>query len=130
MLPRGCRYCWGGCGQCHGWFPPAFLQALDGDLYERLREHLSAASRTEVETCWATRDCFQGVAEASARVTAPLQELGRAGGDGRAPQPHTAPLLQVCREQDLILFLQEHPSFTLAPEQRLQLTGVEEVGGG
>lgn len=46
------------------------------------------------------------------------------------PQPHTAPLLQVCREQDLILFLQEHPSFTLAPEQRLQLTGVEEVGGG
>ncbi|XP_062485272.1 F-BAR and double SH3 domains protein 1 isoform X2 [Pezoporus occidentalis] len=79
---------------------PAAMQALDGDLYERLREHLSAASRTEVETCRATRDCFQGVAEASARV---------------------------CREQDLILFLQEHPSFTLAPEQRLQLTGLEEV---
>ncbi|KAM4653199.1 F-BAR and double SH3 domains protein 1 isoform 1-T1 [Amazona ochrocephala] len=82
---------------------PAAMQALDGDLYERLREHLSAASRTEVETCRATRDCFQGIAEASARV---------------------------CREQDLILFLQEHPSFTLAPEQRLQLTRVEEVGGG
>uniref|UniRef100_A0A672UHR2 FCH and double SH3 domains 1 n=1 Tax=Strigops habroptila TaxID=2489341 RepID=A0A672UHR2_STRHB len=68
---------------------PAAMQALDGDLYERLREHLSAASRTEVETCWATRDCFQGVAEASARV---------------------------CREQDVILFLQEHPAFTLAPD--------------
>ncbi|XP_033922996.1 F-BAR and double SH3 domains protein 1 isoform X2 [Melopsittacus undulatus] len=79
---------------------PAAMQALDGDLYERLREHLSTASRTEVETCRATRDCFQGIAEASARV---------------------------CREQDLILFLQEHPSFTLAPEQRLQLTGMEEV---
>ncbi|KAM9603465.1 F-BAR and double SH3 domains protein 1 isoform 1-T1 [Morphnus guianensis] len=79
---------------------PAAMQALDGDLYERLREHLSAASRTEVETCRATRDWFQGIAEASARV---------------------------CREQDLLLFLQDHPAFTLAPEQRFQLTGVEEV---
>ncbi|XP_055573595.1 F-BAR and double SH3 domains protein 1 [Falco cherrug] len=79
---------------------PAAMQALDGDLYERLREHLSAASRTEAETCQATRDWFQGVAEASARV---------------------------CREQDLLLFLQDHPAFTLAPTQRFQLTGVEEV---
>uniref|UniRef100_A0A8D2QBC4 SH3 domain-containing protein n=1 Tax=Zonotrichia albicollis TaxID=44394 RepID=A0A8D2QBC4_ZONAL len=76
---------------------PAAMQALDGDLYERLREHLSAASRTEVETC---------------RVS---------------PQPHTTPLLQVCREQDLLLFLQDHPAFSLAPEQRFQLTGMEEV---
>ncbi|NWZ02259.1 FCSD1 protein, partial [Loxia curvirostra] len=82
---------------------PAAMQALDGDLYERLREHLSAASRTEVETCRATRDWFQGVVEASARV---------------------------CREQDLLLFLQDHPAFSLAPEQRFQLTGVEEVSGG
>ncbi|XP_041274431.1 F-BAR and double SH3 domains protein 1 isoform X4 [Onychostruthus taczanowskii] len=81
---------------------PAAMQALDGDLYERLREHLSAASRTEVETCRATRDWFQGVVEASARV---------------------------CREQDLLLFLQDHPAFSLAPEQRFQLTGVEEVSG-
>ncbi|XP_042646223.1 F-BAR and double SH3 domains protein 1 isoform X2 [Tyto alba] len=79
---------------------PAAMQALDGDLYERLREHLSAASRTEVETCRATRDWFQGVTEASARV---------------------------CREQDLLLFLQDHPAFALAPEQRFQLAGVEEV---
>ncbi|XP_009068489.1 PREDICTED: LOW QUALITY PROTEIN: FCH and double SH3 domains protein 1-like, partial [Acanthisitta chloris] len=78
---------------------PAAMQALDGDLYERLREHLSVASRTEVETCRATRDWFQGVAEASARV---------------------------CREQDLLLFLQDHPAFTLGPEQRFQLR-VEEV---
>ncbi|KFW86755.1 FCH and double SH3 domains protein 1, partial [Manacus vitellinus] len=34
---------------------------------------------------------------------------------------------QVCREQDLLLFLQDHPAFSLAPEQRFQLTGVEEV---
>ncbi|XP_074408029.1 F-BAR and double SH3 domains protein 1 isoform X1 [Zonotrichia albicollis] len=81
---------------------PAAMQALDGDLYERLREHLSAASRTEVETCRATRDWFQGVVEASARV---------------------------CREQDLLLFLQDHPAFSLAPEQRFQLTGIEEVSG-
>ncbi|NXX33826.1 FCSD1 protein, partial [Nicator chloris] len=82
---------------------PTAMQALDGDLYERLREHLSAASRTEVEVCRATRDWFQGVVEASARV---------------------------CREQDLLLFLQDHPAFSLAPEQRFQLTGLEEVSGG
>ncbi|XP_068273281.1 F-BAR and double SH3 domains protein 1 isoform X2 [Nyctibius grandis] len=79
---------------------PAAMQALDGDLYERLREHLAAASQTEVETCRATQDWFQGVAEASVRV---------------------------CREQDLLLFLQDHPAFAPAPEQRFQLTGVEEV---
>ncbi|NXT86352.1 FCSD1 protein, partial [Anhinga rufa] len=79
---------------------PAAMQTLDGDLYERLREHLSVASRTEVETCRATRDWFQGVAEAS---------------------------MQVCREQDLLLFLQDHPAFALAPEQRFQLARVEEV---
>ncbi|NXH70284.1 FCSD1 protein, partial [Hydrobates tethys] len=79
---------------------PAAMQVLDGDLYERLREHLSAASRTEVETCRATRDWFQGVAEAS---------------------------VQVCREQDLLFFLQDHPAFALAPEQHFQLAGVEEV---
>ncbi|NXJ74966.1 FCSD1 protein, partial [Trogon melanurus] len=82
---------------------PAAMQALDGDLYERLREHLSSASRTEVETCRATRDWFQGVVEASARV---------------------------CREQDLLFFLQDHPAFALAPQQHLQLAGVEEVGEG
>ncbi|XP_054254947.1 F-BAR and double SH3 domains protein 1 [Indicator indicator] len=79
---------------------PAAMQALDGDLYERLREHLSMASRTEVDTCRATRDWFQGVAEASARVS---------------------------RDQDLLLFLQDHPSFALAPHQQLQLTKMEEV---
>ncbi|NXV50852.1 FCSD1 protein, partial [Uria aalge] len=82
---------------------PAAIQALDGDLYERLREHLSVASQTEVETCRATQDWFQSVAEASARV---------------------------CREQDLLLFLQDHPAFALAPEQHFQLAGVEEVGEG
>ncbi|NXI34565.1 FCSD1 protein, partial [Galbula dea] len=79
---------------------PAAMQALDGDLYERLREHLLVVSQTEVDTCQATRDWFQGIAEASA---------------------------QVCREQDLLLFLQDHPAFTLAPQQNLQLPRVEEV---
>ncbi|XP_058704610.1 F-BAR and double SH3 domains protein 1 isoform X2 [Poecile atricapillus] len=54
----------------------------------------------------------------------------RAGWDRRArlsPRPHAAPLLQVCREQDLLLFLHDHPAFSLAPEQRFQLSGVEEV---
>ncbi|NXN33504.1 FCSD1 protein, partial [Nycticryphes semicollaris] len=82
---------------------PAAIQVVDGDLYERLQEHLSVASRTEMETCRATRDWFHGVAEAS---------------------------MQVCREQDLLFFLQDHPAFTLVPEQHFQLAGVEEVSGG
>uniref|UniRef100_A0A8C5U0U9 FCH and double SH3 domains 1 n=1 Tax=Malurus cyaneus samueli TaxID=2593467 RepID=A0A8C5U0U9_9PASS len=49
-------------------------------------------------------------------------------GTGEPPAPHCS-LLQVCREQDLLLFLQDHPAFSLAPEQRFQLTGVEEVSG-
>ncbi|NXS45693.1 FCSD1 protein, partial [Balaeniceps rex] len=106
---------------------PAAMQALDGDLYERLQEHLSVASRTEVETYQAMRDWFQGIAEASAWVTAPVPGVGGAGGDGRASWPHAALLLQVCREQDLLLFLQDHPTFTLALEQRFQLAAVEEV---
>lgn len=55
-----------------------------------------------------------------------------AGGHRRArvsPQPHALPLLQVCREQDLLLFLQDHPAFSLAPEQRFQLSGLQEVRG-
>uniref|UniRef100_A0A663N2D7 FCH and double SH3 domains 1 n=1 Tax=Athene cunicularia TaxID=194338 RepID=A0A663N2D7_ATHCN len=39
-------------------------------------------------------------------------------GTCELPQPHAAPLLQVCREQDLLLFLQDHPAFALASEQR------------
>ncbi|NXH90266.1 FCSD1 protein, partial [Edolisoma coerulescens] len=105
---------------------PAAMQALDGDLYERLREHLSAASRTEVETCRATRDWFQGVVEASARVTAPSPSWVGQEGTGEPPAPCHS-LLQVCREQDLLLFLQDHPAFSLAPQQRFQLAGVEEA---
>ncbi|KAI6076989.1 F-BAR and double SH3 domains protein 1 isoform X2 [Aix galericulata] len=79
---------------------PAVMQALDGDLYERLRDHLSTAGQAEVETCRATQEWFQSVSEAATRV---------------------------CREQDLLLFLQDHAAFTLAPEQRFQLTGIPEV---
>ncbi|NXK55445.1 FCSD1 protein, partial [Chauna torquata] len=79
---------------------PAVMQALDGDLYERLRDHLTTAGQAEVETSQATRDWFRGVSEAAVRV---------------------------CREQDLLLFLQDHAAFTLAPEQRFQLAGIHEA---
>lgn len=35
--------------------------------------------------------------------------------------------MKVCREQDLLLFLQDHTAFTLVPEQRFQLDGIQEV---
>ncbi|XP_010717139.1 F-BAR and double SH3 domains protein 1 isoform X1 [Meleagris gallopavo] len=79
---------------------PAIMQALDGDLYERLRDHLSTAGRAEVESCEITQDWFQRISEAAARV---------------------------CREQDLLLFLQDHTAFMLVPEQRFQLDGIQEM---
>uniref|UniRef100_A0A8B9DJE0 FCH and double SH3 domains 1 n=1 Tax=Anser cygnoides TaxID=8845 RepID=A0A8B9DJE0_ANSCY len=42
-----------------------FPQALDGDLYERLRDHLTTAGQAEVETCRATQEWFQSVSEAA-----------------------------------------------------------------
>lgn len=61
-----------------------FPQALDGDLYERLRDHLSTAGQAEVETCRATQEWFQSVSEAATRVTPPVLWSPRwlAGGDG------------------------------------------------
>lgn len=111
-----------------------FPQALDGDLYERLRDHLSTAGQAEVETCRATQEWFQSVSEAATRVTPPVLWSPRwlAGGD-MVSIPPPAPCFsppQVCREQDLLLFLQDHAAFTLAPEQRFQLTGIPEVGLG
>ncbi|XP_009877793.1 PREDICTED: FCH and double SH3 domains protein 1-like, partial [Apaloderma vittatum] len=71
--------------------------AAPAHLEHYQRVELPAAM--QVEPCRATRDWFQGVVEASARV---------------------------CREQDLLFFLQDHPAFALAPQQHLQLAGVEE----
>lgn len=109
-----------------------FPQALDGDLYERLRDHLTTAGQAEVETCRATQEWFQSVSEAATRVKPPVPRSPTAGRWGRVSIPPPAPCFsppQVCREQDLLLFLQDHAAFTLAPEQRFQLAGIPEVGG-
>ncbi|MGH0142955.1 UNVERIFIED_CONTAM: hypothetical protein FKN15_076960, partial [Acipenser sinensis] len=64
------------------------FQDLDGDLYERLREHFTLLSQTEIDSCQATQSAFLGVLQDSC---------------------------QVSREHDLQLFLQENPVFTKAP---------------
>ncbi|NXE53374.1 FCSD1 protein, partial [Casuarius casuarius] len=79
---------------------PAVMQALDGDLYERLRDHLTLTSQPEIEICQATKEWFQRIVESST---------------------------QICREQNLLLFLQDHTAFTLTPEQRFQLTGMDQM---
>ncbi|XP_068815380.1 F-BAR and double SH3 domains protein 1 isoform X2 [Struthio camelus] len=79
---------------------PAVMEALDGDLYERLRDHLTLISQTEIEICQATQEWFQRVLESST---------------------------QICREQNLLLFLQDHTAFTMTPEQRFQLAGVDQM---
>ncbi|NWI13924.1 FCSD1 protein, partial [Crypturellus soui] len=79
---------------------PAVMKALDGDLYERLRDHLTLTSQTEIEICQATQEWFQRVLESS---------------------------IQISREQNLLLFLQDHAAFTLTPQQRFQLAGMDQL---
>lgn len=52
------------------------------------------------------------------------------GGDGIASSSSLFSPLKVCREQDLLLFLQDHTAFTLVPEQRFQPDGIQEVDMG
>ncbi|XP_075756130.1 F-BAR and double SH3 domains protein 1 isoform X2 [Pelodiscus sinensis] len=79
---------------------PAVMETLDGDLYDRLREHLTLLSRTELEACHAAQERFRGVLEASSRV---------------------------CREQGLLLFLQDNAAFAAPPEQPFQPAGADQV---
>uniref|UniRef100_A0A452HE35 Uncharacterized protein n=1 Tax=Gopherus agassizii TaxID=38772 RepID=A0A452HE35_9SAUR len=79
---------------------PAVMKTLDGDLYKRLRDHLTLVSQTELEACHATQEQFRGILEAST---------------------------QVCREQSLLLFLQDNTAFTQTPEQQFQPSGADQV---
>ncbi|XP_060110074.1 F-BAR and double SH3 domains protein 1 isoform X2 [Heteronotia binoei] len=79
---------------------PAVIQTLDGDLYERLRDQLMLISQTELEVCQGTQELFQGIANASA---------------------------QVCREQNLLLFLQDNAAFSPTAAQPFQPDGTEQV---
>jgi len=79
--PNGCRVVlWGwGRSRWQGPMPvPMWMccpQALDGDLYERLRDHLSTAGRAEVESCEITQDWFQRISEAATQVLPPIPSL-------------------------------------------------------
>jgi len=46
-----------------------FLQALDGNVYDHLKDYLMAFSRTELETCQAVQNTFQFLLETSSRVS-------------------------------------------------------------
>ncbi|XP_041078888.1 F-BAR and double SH3 domains protein 1-like isoform X2 [Polyodon spathula] len=67
---------------------PAVIKDMDADLYERLKEHFTLLSQTEIDSCRATQSTFLRVLQDSC---------------------------QVSREHDLQLFLQENPVFTKAP---------------
>ncbi|KAL8194410.1 UNVERIFIED_CONTAM: hypothetical protein K2H54_016901, partial [Gekko kuhli] len=79
---------------------PAVIQTLDGDLYERLRDQLTLISETELEACQGTQELFQGITNASA---------------------------QVCREQNLLLFLQDNAAFSPTAAQPFQPEGADQV---
>ncbi|XP_073735695.1 F-BAR and double SH3 domains protein 2 [Callorhinus ursinus] len=55
---------------CHNFFLLLFtlLQALDGNVYDHLKDYLIAFSRTELETCQAVQNTFQFLLETSSKV--------------------------------------------------------------
>ncbi|XP_030069432.1 F-BAR and double SH3 domains protein 1 [Microcaecilia unicolor] len=79
---------------------PAVMKFLDGDLYDRLRNHLTLISKTELETCQLTQKQFRGILEASK---------------------------QVSREQNLQLFLQDATVFNPTPAHQFQPSGTDKV---
>nr|XP_033783400.1 F-BAR and double SH3 domains protein 1 isoform X2 [Geotrypetes seraphini] len=79
---------------------PAVMKFLDGDLYDRLRDHLTLISKTELETCQLAQKQFRGILEASK---------------------------QVSREQNLQLFLQDVTVFNLTPPHQFQPSGADKV---
>ena len=57
---------------CHNFFLLLFitlLQALDGNVYDHLKDYLIAFSRTELETCQAVQNTFQFLLETSSKVS-------------------------------------------------------------
>ncbi|XP_065410877.1 F-BAR and double SH3 domains protein 1 isoform X1 [Chrysemys picta bellii] len=61
---------------------PAVMKTLDGDLYERLRDHLTLVSQSELEACHATQERFRGILEASTQVCLLEARSGSAGESG------------------------------------------------
>lgn len=47
----------------------SLVQALDGNIYDHLKDYLMAFSRTELETCQAVQNTFQFLLETSSRVS-------------------------------------------------------------
>ncbi|XP_053106232.1 F-BAR and double SH3 domains protein 1 isoform X2 [Hemicordylus capensis] len=79
---------------------PTAMKILDGDLYERLQDQLTLISKTDLETCQGMQELFQGILDASA---------------------------QVCREQNLILFLQANPVFSAMVMQPFHPAGADQI---
>ncbi|KAM4699854.1 F-BAR and double SH3 domains protein 2 isoform 2-T2 [Discoglossus pictus] len=70
------------------------IKALDGNVYEHLKDYLMAFSRTELETCQAVQNTFQYLLETSSRAFMQL----------KFPS-------SVMRDYNLQLFMQEHLVF-------------------
>ncbi|XP_028668983.1 F-BAR and double SH3 domains protein 1-like isoform X1 [Erpetoichthys calabaricus] len=80
---------------------PALMKALDGDLFDRLRDHFTLLSQTELDTCQATQTFFCKILNNSN---------------------------QVSRDQNLQIFLQDNPTFFKAPAFTFQAAPNDKVG--
>lgn len=79
---------------------PVVLKGLDGDLYDRLREHFTFLSETELTACQSTQEHFQRSLEFSQ---------------------------QISRDYNLQLFLKENPVVITSPALRFEPSGTDQV---
>ena len=65
------------------------MKALDGNVYDHLKDYLMAFSRTELETCQAVQNTFQFLLETSSRVVRDynLQQFLQENSVFHKPQP-------------------------------------------
>ncbi|XP_072183137.1 F-BAR and double SH3 domains protein 2 isoform X1 [Excalfactoria chinensis] len=65
------------------------MKALDGNVYDHLKDYLMALSRTELETCQAVQNTFQFLLETSSRVVRDynLQQFLQENSVFHKPQP-------------------------------------------
>ncbi|XP_043925022.1 F-BAR and double SH3 domains protein 2-like [Protopterus annectens] len=79
---------------------PVTMKGLDGDLYDRLKEHFTFLSETEITACQSTLEHFQRSLEFSR---------------------------QISRDYNLQLFLKENPVLITSPAFRFEPSGTDQV---
>ncbi|TEA36353.1 hypothetical protein DBR06_SOUSAS27710006, partial [Sousa chinensis] len=97
------------------------MKALDGNVYDHLKDYLIAFSRTELETCQAVQNTFQFLLETSSKANYNLQLFLQENAVFHKPQPFQ---FQPC-DSDTSLKAAQLVDIELSPVSALRMTIAE-----